>query len=148
MRSRRIPEGAISQTQDCFVFRSLDISKDEIMSVYCVISKSDGIGALLARITEFGQIDPASPTLFALENDAFIEAAFSSSCERRLVWDCCYIDLRYPERNHILRFSCELRLLFGSFARRFAAICRLQIKSAPFALADLLMAKVRFGQTR
>jgi hypothetical protein len=50
------------------------------MSVYCVISKSDGIGALLARITEFGQIDPARPTLFAPENDAFIEAAFSSSC--------------------------------------------------------------------
>ena len=26
------------------------------------ISKSDGIGALLSKITEFWQIDPASPT--------------------------------------------------------------------------------------
>jgi CheY-like chemotaxis protein len=52
---------------------ALDISEDEMMRVDCFISKSDGIGALLSKITEFGQIDPASPTLFALENDAFIE---------------------------------------------------------------------------
>jgi hypothetical protein len=53
---------------------ALDIPEDEMMSLDGFISKSDGIDALLSKITEFGQIDPASPTLFALENDAFIEA--------------------------------------------------------------------------
>jgi hypothetical protein len=45
-----------------------------MMSLDGFISKSDGIGARLFKITEFEQIDPASPTLFALKNDAFIEA--------------------------------------------------------------------------
>jgi CheY-like chemotaxis protein len=51
-----------------------DISQDEMMSVDGFISKSDGISALLSKITEFGQIDPASPARFALESDAFMEA--------------------------------------------------------------------------
>jgi len=51
-----------------------DLSQDEMMSVDGFISKSDGIGALLSKITEFGQIDPASPTRFARESDAFIAA--------------------------------------------------------------------------
>jgi CheY-like chemotaxis protein len=52
----------------------LDISEDEMMSVDGFISQSDGVGALLSKITEFGPIDPASPTLFAIENGALIEA--------------------------------------------------------------------------
>jgi CheY-like chemotaxis protein len=51
-----------------------DISRDEMMTVDGFISKSDGIGALLSKITEFGQMDPASPARFALGSDAFIEA--------------------------------------------------------------------------
>ena len=51
-----------------------DIPADEMMSLDGFISKSDGIGALLSTITEFGQIDPASPALFALEKDVFVEA--------------------------------------------------------------------------
>jgi CheY-like chemotaxis protein len=51
-----------------------DISQAEMMSVDGFISKSDDIGVLLSKITELGQIDPASPTLFALASDAFIEA--------------------------------------------------------------------------
>ena len=51
-----------------------DISQDEMMSVDGFISKSDGVRALLSKITEFGQIDPASSTRFALESDAFIKA--------------------------------------------------------------------------
>jgi CheY-like chemotaxis protein len=51
-----------------------DLSQDEMMSVDGFIPKSDGVGALLSKITEFGQIDPASPTRFGLESDAFIEA--------------------------------------------------------------------------
>jgi DNA-binding NtrC family response regulator len=51
-----------------------DISQAEMMSADGFISKSDGIGALLSKITEFGQIDAASPTLFALESSAFIKA--------------------------------------------------------------------------
>ena len=53
---------------------ALDISEDEMMKVDGFVSKRDGVGALLSKIAEFGQIDPASPTLFALENDALIEA--------------------------------------------------------------------------
>jgi CheY-like chemotaxis protein len=53
---------------------ALDIPEDEMMNPDGFISKSDGIGALFSKITEFGQIDPASPPLFALENDTFIEA--------------------------------------------------------------------------
>jgi DNA-binding NtrC family response regulator len=53
---------------------ALDIPEDEMMSLDGFISKSDGIDALLSRITEFWQIDPASPTLFAFDNDAFVEA--------------------------------------------------------------------------
>ena len=45
-----------------------------MMSLDGFVSKSDGVGALLSKITELGQIDPASPTLLALENDAFIAA--------------------------------------------------------------------------
>jgi len=52
----------------------LDLSEDEMMSVDGFISQSDGVGALLSKITEFGPIDPASPTLFAIENGALIEA--------------------------------------------------------------------------
>jgi len=52
----------------------LDIPEDELMSLDGFTSKRDGIDALLSEITEFGQIDPESPTLFALENDAFVEA--------------------------------------------------------------------------
>jgi hypothetical protein len=44
------------------------------MSLDGLVSTSDDISALLSKITEFGQIDPASPTLFALEIDGFIEA--------------------------------------------------------------------------
>jgi CheY-like chemotaxis protein len=53
---------------------ALDIPEDEMMSLDGFISKSNGIDALLSKITEFEQIDPASPTLFALENDVFVEA--------------------------------------------------------------------------
>jgi CheY-like chemotaxis protein len=53
---------------------ALDVPADEMMSLDGFISKGDGIGALLSKIAEFGQIGPATPTLFALENDAFIEA--------------------------------------------------------------------------
>ncbi len=53
---------------------ALDIPEDEMMNLDGFISKSDGIGALLSKITEFGQIDPARPPLFALENGALIEA--------------------------------------------------------------------------
>jgi DNA-binding NtrC family response regulator len=53
---------------------ALDIPENEMMSLDGFISKSDGIDALLSKITEFWQIDPASPTLFAIENVAFIEA--------------------------------------------------------------------------
>ena len=52
----------------------IDIPEDEMMSLDGFVSKSDGVGALLSKITELGQIDPASPTLLALENDAFIAA--------------------------------------------------------------------------
>jgi hypothetical protein len=41
---------------------ALDISESERLSQDGLISTSDGIGALLSKITEFGQIDPASPT--------------------------------------------------------------------------------------
>ena len=53
---------------------ALGISEDERMSLDGLVSTSDDISALLSKITEFGQIDPASPTLFALEIDGFIEA--------------------------------------------------------------------------
>jgi hypothetical protein len=36
--------------------------EDEMLRMDGFISKSDGIGALLSKITEFRQIDPASPT--------------------------------------------------------------------------------------
>jgi hypothetical protein len=45
-----------------------------MMSLDGFVFKSDGIGELLSRITGFRQIDPAGPTLFALEHDALIEA--------------------------------------------------------------------------
>jgi CheY-like chemotaxis protein len=51
-----------------------DIPADEMMSLDGFISKSDGIGALLSKIAGFGEIDPASPTLFAFESDALFEA--------------------------------------------------------------------------
>jgi CheY-like chemotaxis protein len=51
-----------------------DISRDEMMSADGFISKSDGIGALLSKITELGRIDPASPARFARESEAFMEA--------------------------------------------------------------------------
>jgi CheY-like chemotaxis protein len=59
---------------------ALDILEAEMMSLNGFISKGDGIGVLLSKITEFGitefgRFDPATPALFALENDAFIEAA-------------------------------------------------------------------------
>ena len=68
------------------------------------ISKSDGVGALLSKITEFGQIDPASPTLFALENDAFIEAVNrwvthprkALSCPAVRIWDITIKTLARP----------------------------------------------------
>jgi DNA-binding NtrC family response regulator len=53
---------------------ALDIPVDEMENLDGFTSKSDGLDALLSKITEFGQIDPASPTLFVLENDAFMEA--------------------------------------------------------------------------
>jgi CheY-like chemotaxis protein len=53
---------------------ALDIPEDEMMKLDGFTSRSDGIDALLSKITEFGQIDAASPTLFVLENDAFMEA--------------------------------------------------------------------------
>jgi hypothetical protein len=53
---------------------ALDISQDEKMRVDAFISQSDGIGALLSKITEFGQSIRQVPLFFALENDAFIEA--------------------------------------------------------------------------
>jgi hypothetical protein len=40
---------------------ALDISESERLSQDGLISTCDGIGALLSKITEFGQIDPASP---------------------------------------------------------------------------------------
>jgi hypothetical protein len=36
--------------------------EDEMLRMDGFISKSDGIGALLSKITEFRHIDPASPT--------------------------------------------------------------------------------------
>ena len=53
---------------------AVDISEEEMMSVDGFIAKSDGVGALLSKIAGFGQIDPAGPALFVLENDAFMEA--------------------------------------------------------------------------
>jgi hypothetical protein len=52
----------------------IDTPVDEMMSLDGFVSKSDGIGQLPSRITGFRQIDPAGPTLFALEHDALIEA--------------------------------------------------------------------------
>jgi DNA-binding NtrC family response regulator len=53
---------------------ALDVPMDEMMSLDGFFSKSDGIDSLLSQISEFWQIDPASPTLFALKDDAFVEA--------------------------------------------------------------------------
>jgi CheY-like chemotaxis protein len=53
MRSRRIPEGPISGTQDCFVFSYSRRPEGEMMSLDGFIAKGDGIGALLSKITEF-----------------------------------------------------------------------------------------------
>ena len=53
---------------------ALDIPEDEMMNLDGFIPKSDGIGALLSKITEFGQVDAASSILFMPENDAFLEA--------------------------------------------------------------------------
>jgi DNA-binding NtrC family response regulator len=52
---------------------ALDIPEDEMMSLDGCISNSDGIDALLSKITEFGQVDRQVPILFALENDAIVE---------------------------------------------------------------------------
>ena len=51
----------------------LGIREGEMISLDRLISKSDGIGALLSKIGEFRQIDRANPAPFPLENDAFIE---------------------------------------------------------------------------
>jgi CheY-like chemotaxis protein len=54
---------------------AIDISEDDMSSVDAFISKSEGIGCLVAKITEVRQIHPEKFPAFMVENNAETQAA-------------------------------------------------------------------------
>lgn len=47
----------------------LDLPQENMSSIDAFIPKSDGIGPLIAKSAEFGQIDPPNSSLFIIHND-------------------------------------------------------------------------------